>query len=134
MGPRSGRNGSKKSKERKTDSSAEMPPEKWSASADQAESDDQPLTRKVIYEVIDELFAKHYAKTQEDLNKTITALEARIDAITKIAENALAKVNALEKELMTCKSDTSLLEVRKHQQEKGNYNECQQDHSSRGTY
>ena len=108
MGPRSGSKGGKKNKE-KVDSSAEMPPEKRSASTDQAESDDEPLTRKVIYEVIDELFAKYYSKTQDDLNKTISALDACIEPVTKIAENTLSKVDALEKELVTCKTDSAFL-------------------------
>ena len=123
MGPRSCSKGGKKNKE-KVDSSAEMPPEKWSASTDQAESDDEPLTRKFIYEVIDELFAKYYSKTQDDLNKTISALDACIEPVTKIAENTLSKVDALEKELVTCKTDSAFLKSENTNRKKRTHSGC----------
>jgi len=84
MGPRGQRTRSKGKKESPA-KPADMPSDKPASSESMESTDDQPLTRKVIYDIVNELFEKHYAKTKEELNKTISTLEARIDAVTRIA-------------------------------------------------
>ena len=75
------------------------------------DEDDPPLTKSTL----DQLLKKHFSQIQKGLDDTISKLQANLDSVSLIADNAIKLAEKLEKELSRCQS--SIKELAKENSE-----------------